>query len=289
MCKIWYDIRMPNSCTHFYFGVLVAEAAGKTPASLGEFYLPGCLGPDLYFYDRLPPTPFVPNQKKHGNALHGLDCDTLFTALADAADGSLRPYLYGFLTHIALDSTVHPYVESAHRGGAHTRFEGVIDSVVFTEMSNDFPYRELFRRRFDPKPIDRLLARVSSALLGASVEGAYTRGVRKFRRILPLMYDSKGRLYRFLRSFERPFRKEGLLSDYLIGPGHLDPEDCMNLSRRQWVSPWEPERVRDESVPMLFEEAKALAVSLIRAYDTDDSETLYRLLHNRTMQKGLLP
>ena len=214
---------------------------------------------------------------------------SLFTALADAADGSLRPYLYGFLTHIALDSTVHPYVESAHRGSAHTRFEGVIDSVVFTETIGDFPYREMFLRRFDCARIDKLLSDVSSALLGVSVGGAYTRGTNKFRRLIPLMYDPKGRLYRFLRGVERPFKKEGLLSDYLIGPGHLDPEDCMNLSRRQWISPWEPERVRNESVPMLFEEAKALAVSLIRAYDADDFETLYRLLHNRTMQKGLLP
>jgi hypothetical protein len=114
------------------------------------------------------------------------------------------------------------------------------------------------------------------------------RGLRKFRRLAPFLYDPNGRRYRFFRAIEHPFKKDGLLSDFLIGPDHKDPEDCMNLSRKSWVSPWEPERVRDESVPMLFEQAFALAVSLIRAYDADDRETLSALLHHRTMQKGAL-
>lgn len=279
---------MPNICAHIAFGVRVAEAVQKPLASLGEYYRLGCLGPDWYFYDRLPPTPFIPHQKKHGNVLHGLDCGTLFLALADAADDTLRPYLYGFLTHIALDSTVHPYVDANHRGSAHSRFEGVIDSIVYQKTRETIPYREIFLARVDAKPIDALLARVSRDLCGASVSGAYVRGLRKFRRLAPFLYDPNGRRYRFFRAIEHPFKKDGLLSDFLIGPDHKDPEDCMNLSRKSWVSPWEPDHVRDESVPMLFEQAFALAVSLIRAYDADDREMLSALLHHRTMQKGAL-
>ena len=279
---------MPNICTHIVFGVRVAEAVQKPLASLGEPYILGCLGPDWYFYDRLPPTPFIPHQKKHGNVLHGLDCNTLFSALCDAADESMRPYLYGFLTHIALDSTLHPYVEAKHRGSAHTRFEGVIDSIVFKKTADEIPYRDIFRKRTDAKAIDALLARVSEMLCGAHVSGAYVRGLRKFRRLVPFLYDPKSRRYRVLRFFERPIKKPGLVSDYLIGPDHEDPEGCMNLSRGSWVSPWEPDRVRDESVPMLFDEAKTLAVALIRAFDANDRETLRALLTNRTMQKGAL-
>ena len=279
---------MPNICTHIAFGVRVAEAVQKPLASLGEPYVLGCLGPDWYFYDRLPPTPFIPHQKKHGNVLHGLDCSMLFSALFDAADESMRPYLYGFLTHIALDSTLHPYVEAKHRGSAHTRFEGVIDSIVFKKTVDEIPYREIFRKRTDAKAIDALLARVSETLCGAHVSGAYVRGLRKFHRLVPFLYDPKSRRYRVLRFFERPIKKPGLVSDYLIGPDHEDPEGCMNLSRGSWVSPWEPDRVRDESVPMLFDEAKTLAVALIRAFDANDRETLRALLTNRTMQKGAL-
>lgn len=277
---------MPNICTHLVFGMRVAEAVGKPVETLGEAYLLGCLGPDYYFYDRLPPTPFVPHKKKHGNALHGLDCGVLFSALAEKTDASLRPYLYGFLTHIALDSTVHPYIEAEHRGGAHSRFEGVIDSVVYAETKDEIPYRALLRTRADTQRIDALLSNVSKTLCGADVYSAYTRGFRKFRRIAPLLYDPHTRKYRFLRPIERLLRKPGLVSDFLIGPDHEDPEGCMNLSRKSWVSPWEPERVRNESVPMLIDDAKALAVLLIRAYDENDRQTLDRLLRGRSMRKG---
>ena len=280
---------MPNVCTHLLFGARVAEAVGKPLTSLGEFYLLGCLGPDYYFYDRMPPTPFIPHQKKHGNVLHGLDCGALFFALSEKADASLRPYLFGFLTHIALDSTVHPYVDAAHAGSAHARFEGVIDSVVFAETKDAFPYRSLLGAHGNPAPVDALLADVSKALCGADVAGAYVRGVRKYRRIVPFLYDPNNRRYRFLRFFERLFRKPGAVSDFLIGPGHEDPDGCMNLAQKSWVSPWEPERIRDESVPMLLDEANALAVTLITAFDADDRETLSRLLHGRTMRKGVLP
>ncbi|MBR4906076.1 MAG: zinc dependent phospholipase C family protein [Clostridia bacterium] len=280
---------MPNVCTHLIFGARVAEAVGKPLESLGNDYLLGCLGPDYYFYDRLPPTPFVPHQKKHGNVLHELDCDALFTALSEKADPSLRPYLYGFLTHIALDSTLHPYVDAGHPKGAHSRFEGVIDSVVYAETKDAFPYRSLLGAHGDPKPIDALLADVSKVLCGADVCGAYVRGVRKYRRIVPILYDPKNRCYRFLRFFERLFKKPGAVSDFLIGPDHEDSDGCMNLARKSWTSPWAPDRVRDESIPMLLDEAKALAVTLITAFDADDRETLSRLLHGRTMRKGMLP
>ena len=210
------------------------------------------------------------------------------SALCDHADAALRPYLYGFLTHIALDSTLHPYIESAHRGIAHARFEGVIDSIVYAQTRDEFPFRTMLRMRADTAKIDALLSDVSEALLNKNVRGAYTRGFRKYHRLAPLMFDPENRRYRFLRFFERRIRKPGFLSDLLIGPDHEDPEDCMNRSRRAWTSPWEPDRVRDESVPMLFDEAKELAAALFAAFDANDRETLSRMLRGRTMQKGAL-
>jgi predicted lipid-binding transport protein (Tim44 family) len=39
---------------------------------------------------------------------------------------------------------------------------------------------------------------------------------------------------------------------------------------------------------MLLDDAKALSVSLINAFRANDTETLFRLLKNRTMQKGAI-
>jgi hypothetical protein len=279
---------MPYICAHLAFGERVAAALGHSPDTLGEAYVLGCLGPDVYFFDRLPPTPFVPHQKKHGNALHALDCSVLFDALSAAALPSLRPYLYGFLTHIALDSTLHPYVEAKHRGLDHTRFEGVIDSVIYAETKDAVPYEAILKRRADVRAIDALLADVSETLCGASVSGAYVRSARKFRRLVPFLFDPKGRRFRAIRRVEKALKKDGLLSAFLLAAPREDPEDCMNLARAAWASPWEPDRIRTESVPMLFDAAEALSVDLIRAYDANDRETLDRLLSDRTMQKGVL-
>ena len=279
---------MPYLCTHLAFANRVANAIGQPLESLGESYVLGCFGPDVYFYDRLPPTPFVPHQKKHGNRLHALDCAVLFDALSDASDDSLRAYLKGFLTHIALDSTLHPYIESKHRGIDHTRFEGVIDAIVYADTKDRIPYREILLRRPDADAIDALLAKASETLLNASVKGAYRRSARKFRRLVPFLFDPKGRRFRAILRAERLFKKEGLLSAFLLAAERGDPEDCMNLSRKEWTSPWEPDRIRTESVPMLFDDAEALAVSLIRAFDANDREALLKLLSGRTMQKGVL-
>ncbi len=279
---------MPYVCTHLSFGNEVAEAIGETLDSLGEEYVLGCFGPDVYFYDRLPPTPFVPHRKKHGNALHQIDCAALFAALVRASDDATHTYLLGFLTHIALDSTLHPYVEAKHRGIDHTRFEGVIDSIVYAETKDAIPYREILFRRPDTRRIDRLLSEASEALTGESVAGAYRRSAKKFRRLVPFLFDPRGKRYRAVNRIERLFKKDGLLSAFLLAAPRADTEDCMNLSRAEWVSPFEPDRVRNESVPMLFDEAKTLAVSLIRAFTDGESETLRALLKNRTMQKGAL-
>lgn len=280
---------MPYICTHLAFGKRVAEALGQSLESLGETYALGCFGPDVYFFDRLPPTPFIPHQKKHGNLLHAQDCFALFSALADASNESLYAYLLGFLTHIALDSTVHPYIEAKHRGIDHTRFEGVIDSIVYAETKDAIPYREILLRRANADGIDNLLTEVSKTLCGASVAGAYRRSARKFRRLIPFLFDPKGGRFRSIRRIELLFKKEGLLSAFLLAAERDDSEDCMNLSRSEWVSPWEPDRIRTESVPMLLDEAESLAVALIRAFESDDRETLSRLLSSRTMQKGVLP
>ncbi len=284
--KVWYDTGMPNICTHIAFGVRVAAAVGKPLETLGDLFFLGCLGPDYYFYDRLPPTPFIPHQKKHGNALHALDCYTLFSSLRAHADPSLTPYLYGFLTHIALDSTLHPYIVSKHSGLAHSRFEGVIDSIVFEETKSEIPYEQIFRAKVDVTPVDALLSDVSQALFQKNVSGAYRRGFRKFQRLVPFLYDPDLKRYRFFLRLEKLIRHPGLLSDLLIGGGHEDPEGCMNLEKRTWVSPWEPDRVRNESVPELIDDAFALAGGLIYAFDADAEDALYALLRNRSMQKG---
>lgn len=279
---------MPYLCTHLSFGARVANRRAASIEQMGDAYVLGCLGPDVYFFDRLPPTPGIPNQKKHGNALHALDAAVLFEALSMRATESLRPYLMGFLTHIALDSTLHPYIEARHTGLDHTRFEGVIDAVVYAQTKDALPYAALLKKRYDADAIDALLADASNTLMQKDVRGAYRRSVRKFRRMMPLLFDPQARRYRVMHGLERAIHKEGLLSGFLLAAAREDSEDAMNLQRLSWSAPWAKDVVRNESVPMLFDAAEMLALALIEAFESRDFETLYSLLRNRTMQKGVL-
>lgn len=279
---------MPYLCTHLAFGAKIASDLGASIESYGDAYMLGCLGPDVFFFDRLPPTPLIPHQKKHGNALHALDAAVLFRALKAAAPIGLKPYLKGFLTHIALDSTLHPYIEARHTGLDHTRFEGVIDSIVYAETANEIPYADLLEKHVDAGAIDTLLADVSMTLCGKNVRGAYLRSIRKFRRLAPLLFDPTGKRYRKISRLEHALRKDGVLSAFLLAAPREDREDCMNLSRTTWAAPWAPDLVRSESVPMLLGEAESLALAWIRAFETGDDALLNSLLSNRTMQKGTL-
>ena len=279
---------MPYLCTHLAFGDRVAKALGRSIETMSETYALGCLGPDVYFFDRLPPTPFVPHRKKHGNALHAQDCAVLFDALLDASTPQDEPYLLGFLTHIALDSTLHPYVEAHHSGFDHTRFEGVIDSIVYAGTCERIPYETILKRRVDASAVDALLARVSRRLGLVEVKGAYVRSLRKFRRLMPFLYDPKGKRYRFLIRVEKLVHKEGLLSAFLLAAPRPDREDAMNLGKHTWITPFVPGGTRRDSVPELIDEAERFALLLIDAYRSGDRDALRRLLRNRTMQKGAL-
>ena len=279
---------MPNICAHLIFGAHVADAVQKPLATPGSTYFLGCLGPDWYFYDRLPPTPFTRSQKKHGNALHAQDCAVLFDALLDAAAPGDEPYLVGFLTHIALDSTLHPFVEAHHTGIDHTRFEGVIDSIVYAQTRERVPYQPILMRRPDVSRIDTLLTEASARLNLSNVHGAYRRSYRKFRRLVPFLYDPSGRRYRFLLRAERLFRKKGLLSAFLLAAPREDYEDAMNLKKHTWINPFLPGGTSNASVPQLIDQAQSFALRLIDAYRRSDREALRAMLRNRTMQKGSL-
>ncbi len=277
---------MPYLCTHLSFGYSLAQSLDGFVEPTDGAYLLGCLGPDIFFFDRLPPTPFVPHRKKHGNALHALPCDVLFDALLAEATPQDTPYLLGFLTHIALDSTLHPYIEAHHRGTDHTRFEGVIDSIVYQDTAASVPYESLLLRRFDASAIDALHARLARRLNLVEVEGAYRRSLRKFHRAAPLLFDPKGTRFRFLTRLERLLHREGLLSAFLLAAPREDREDAMNLGKHTWHSPFLPDASSDRSVPELFDEAKRYATALFDAYRSGDRAALMDLLKNRTMQKG---
>ena len=120
---------MPYQFTHALHGLMARDRLpeeGKTLLEAQEaFFLLGLYGPDVFFGDRLPPPLFAKHKKAVGNALHALPGKVLFSELLPMAAGNDGEFAFaiGFLCHLALDNTVHPFIEARARGLDHTRLE----------------------------------------------------------------------------------------------------------------------------------------------------------------------
>lgn len=271
------------------FGYELAKRIPSLRERDRSLYTLGCLGPDVYFFDRLPPTPFHPNQKKHGNLLHKAPCDALARAFSEAAKEALLPYVYGFLTHIALDSTLHPYICALHTGHDHTRFEGDIDAIFYARFQDRVPFAALLRRPDNLDALDALITAVSKRVVSAGERGAYARSCRKLLRLFPLLFDPNGGRFRFVSGVERLFHKEGALSAFLLAAPRRYFDDCMNEAHRPWYALPFPSTERTESVDELFSEAETLAAGMLDAALKGDYDAVCRLCAQRTMEAGPLP
>lgn len=278
---------MPYILSHTSFAYLLGEKLNcfSDRDSLSLFML-GSLGPDVFFFDRIPPTPFVPNQKKIGNKLHKVPCDRLAASLFLHAPKQLLPYVYGFLTHIALDSTVHPYICARYSGMDHTRFEGDIDAIFYERYQNAVPFASLFTKPKELKRLDSLLVQVATDTVHEQKPHAYARSVRKLLRMYPVLFDPRGNRFRFVHAIEHIFRKDGVVSAFLLAAPRAFFDDCMNARHAVWYAKAFPSIPRTESVDELFAEARQFADRLITAAKKGDTAAVCSLCANRTMDAG---
>jgi hypothetical protein len=281
---------MPNTLFHASFAYkLGKELSCFTDDRSLNLYLLGSYGPDIFFYDRLPPTPFIPNQKHHGNLLHAAPSDKIACALLNHANSSLISYVYGFLTHIALDSTLHPYICSRTKGMDHTRFEGDIDSVIFHRYHDLISFDRVIVIPDEIDMIDQLITNVSHDTVNQTCPGAYKRSLKKLIRLYKIMYDPEAKRLHMINTFEKLFHKEGIISGFLTGPGHNFFDDCMNEKHMSWAPKFFPDEKRTDSVDELTMEAETLAINLINAAKRKDLASIIALCSERNMQDGPLP
>ena len=281
---------MPNTLFHASF----AYRLGKELSCFSDdrslnLYLLGSYGPDIFFYDRLPPTPFIQNQKHHGNLLHAAPSDKIACALLNHANSSLFSYVYGFLTHIALDSTLHPYICSRTKGMDHTRFEGDIDSVIFHRYHDLISFDRVIVFPDEIDMIDQLITDVSLDVVNQTCPGAYKRSLKKLIRLYKIMYDPGAKRLHMISNFEKFFHKEGIISGFLVGPGHCFFDDCMNEKHMPWTPKFFPNEKHTESVDELTMHAEILAINLINSAKQKDLAAISALCSDRNMQDGPLP
>ncbi|MCD7859528.1 MAG: zinc dependent phospholipase C family protein [Firmicutes bacterium] len=127
---------MPNAYAHYRFATaqlaLLPPDARLTVKRFRRLYDVGAHGPDMFFFS-LPGTgDYRAAERFHhqtGQEFFGRVCRRLRLEPNEAATA----YLYGILTHYALDSTCHPFVTATERAGTarHMEIEAEFDRFLY--------------------------------------------------------------------------------------------------------------------------------------------------------------
>lgn len=153
---------MPNYFAHLTFGRQVRQALPedlrrKLRAEGPAFEL-GCLGPDiLFFYHLLAPS----TARNEGHTMHRSSALPVFWRLRAAITAGTpmaAGYAAGFLCHLALDSTCHPYVNAKAAQGeiSHLAMEAEFDRWLMRRAG--LPSRGCAHM---PAPMDRAVYRAA--------------------------------------------------------------------------------------------------------------------------------
>lgn len=217
-------------------------------------------------------------------------------------------FLVGFITHYALDVSIHPYVyynvgeykkedPSTHQyRGLHMKFERSIDASMI-QKDFGFPSRKF---RLSRKHVPRIeLSPDISKIMGHSIKNTYGRdnggtfyelGVKKMHKnIRYLISDRFGIKKQIMKLVDLFSNSDMFLSD-LSYFNHVEDFDFINAQKSTWHHPITNEP-SNESVEELLEKARVFALKLIRQvdaylYDNKDVE-LKKVFTNLSFNSGM--
>lgn len=150
---------MPSNYAHYKFG---KEIYDRLPESIRrsvdvspQLFAIGQHGPDiLFYYETLHANPVA----KKGSSMHARPAAEFFEPSVAMVSGCRRErgeraYLYGFVCHFMLDSTVHWYVEEKieESGVSHVEIEGEFDRMLM-QKDGLHPLEHMTAQQIVPSP-----------------------------------------------------------------------------------------------------------------------------------------
>lgn len=267
---------MPAGYLHRRCAEQACAASGVTPVKRDALVL-GAQGPDPLFTLGMFPLRLSSKPSALGGTLHKRRTGAFLTALcrrAKAAGDVERAYALGFLTHYALDSTVHPYVyahsyrpDGRYSSSMHMGLEKQWDSLYYRRdghRGTPISMPGAAETEADWPAICALLSGAicdtfpeedaPPALIRQALEGTV-----KANR---LTHSPRGIKYGLAWAGERLLGKPGLLTSQ-IPPARLAKKDIENEGNQPWHSMAEPDIARTESLPELLEMAVRRAAELL--------------------------
>lgn len=304
---------MPNLITHYIYSHEAIKATGnkniiKTVSEYENVFNLGAQGPDIFFYYKIFNFLGAKKIRKVGSRMHKEMTGNYFKSVLQYIKKTtgreyeiLCSYLYGIITHYAIDLSTHAYIyyktgfvrkgESyTYKYSCHHRsFETAIDTILAHEKLGMPPYKiRPYKLISLDKDVRYIIAKMISEAVnrtyGASitVNHAY-KAIRSMYRVFRLLSDRSGTKKALLDFLEKLLCQPALLSSAVYPVKLKNDIDFMNKSHSIWFHPCDKSVARRESFYDLLDNAVKESKELCEAvyeYLTDEinlEDTLKRI------------
>lgn len=269
---------MPDIWTHHLFAKTIKKQY-KLPIKHKRNYYLGAQGPDLFYY-----LDFALVKRKDnlelGTRMHDeLTREILEWVLARLPEtqGRLKSYLYGFLTHYALDSITHPLIyQLAPTSKCHKKVEMMIDKiyhdrVLSTDIRKTSSFALVDVGERIPEEIVHFYQELSRDIFSVEAQEAMIqRSYRYFRRYLNLTSKETALKTGVVKGITSLFRLD---LDY-----HLYPEKAdSSVLKKEELAQFD----------RLFERARQYYGELLQGRLPDALPDFSGKLHNKAKPKAL--
>ncbi len=276
---------MPAATTHTEFA---RKVYNSLPFSIQQeitdphAYFLGSQGPDYMFFSRAYVLPG--SLSKYGNMMHHTKVREaiLYLHTHCASSGVLKSYFYGFMTHYALDSKMHPHINreakkihdtvGTFEGEAHFRIEAELDAWVLQKEKKSY-------RVFKDVKVSDSAAEVIGTLYEGLFHTVYGMEIPAKR-----FEDSCHDVSTFTKmiapgssaKYHTVIRLETLAKQpHMISAMMLDEKDpsvlpLLNPNHEAREIPGQPGVTDSRDLPEQLEDAKQLALKLITKFDPED-------------------
>ena len=229
---------------------------------------------------------------------------------SEKKDKDTLSFLYGFITHYALDSTIHPYIfyktgyfdkskpNSYKYNNIHTFMETFIDNDMIRRRYKTNPYKLNFSKFcLDIKPYSNNLNQTINYTFYntfkiKNMDKIYYKSLKQMNFFIKYFrqdkYGIKKNIYKFFDSFtsQRTFRLEALSYHYPLNDRH----NFLNLNNKMWRNPTTYDLTSTESFVDLYLKAIKISKILICAsfdYLNDNDIDLEKIFDNTSYVTGL--
>jgi hypothetical protein len=274
---------MPGFITHYICAQAVlteiSQAARESISKYPNMYNLGAQGPDIFFYYF--PGLIKKRTKGIGVRMHMENPGAFIVNLSDAANRAaeadkplILAYTAGYLTHYALDAATHPFVyarsgltkderkrREMHASVRHRQLETTIDVKMLKLLSGKKPADYKLWQLINADAGHMLTA---AEAISCAINKTYKhklnsadvyKAMRYMVNLTRLLQSKTGRRKRLMELAEDFTIRARYVSSIIHQQEADDGKDHMNISKKNWRTPWDAYSSSNSSFIELYNEA----------------------------------